>query len=199
MAHCGPGRGFLRIGEPVQEGHSPCSPVERVLSCGTNPPVPSQSSVAFTAPSCARDIASRPQSRPSSKTDFGAEKVMSWPGSCSVSPSRVRRPRRRSVFGTFPSRTSRNRLASTRPFRPSAAAPVPCRRAAEPAAGRRPTPAGTAARHPARSHGHHPLALPLEDSMTTGLESFRASRKRDCFTVNSDRTLGLIRFESLLA
>ena len=74
------------------------------------------------------------------------------------------------------------------------------RRAAELAAVRRPRRAGTAARHPAtRSHGHHPLALLLEDSVTMGLESFRARRERNCFTANSDRTLGLIRFESRLA
>ena len=89
-----------------------------------------KSSVALTAPSCARTTSSRPHSRPSSETDFGGLKVMSWPGSCSVSPSRVRRPRRMSVFGTFPSSTERNRLASTRPLRPSAAAPAPCQRLA---------------------------------------------------------------------
>ena len=88
-----------------------------------------QSSVARTASSCARITRRSPMTSASSDTDFGAEKVMSQPGRCARSPSRMR-PSRMSVPGTKPASTVSNRFGRTCPRSPIAFAAVPCQKLA---------------------------------------------------------------------
>ena len=78
-----------------------------------------QASVAATARSCASTTRASPPTRPASDTDFGAERVTSRPGRCSMLPSLPRRPSARpEPSGTLPSSTPRKASGSTGTFEP---------------------------------------------------------------------------------
>ena len=88
-----------------------------------------RSSAARTASSCARITRRSPCSSAARETDFGSDSVMSSPGRCWCSPSRMR-PRRMPVPGTWHSRTVLKRFGETCRPRPNSCANAPCQKLA---------------------------------------------------------------------